>query len=347
MLTNKSAFQTEGADQEEWRVHTQGLIDGAKVFFDGQIMYEVACEPGGTCNIDQQSFKAYLARWMAATTKVAPWTSEQILPLLSASATAAAQTCVGGETGTMCGTQWNFQGYDGGLGVGQQMNALEIIQSNLINTVDGPKGNGTGATSQGDPSAGTGSESGPPAVQETITTGDRAGAGILTALVIVGLLGGAWWMYVSPIPCAVECDVLTMYVQGGVNSSPYTKGIFLACIVRCSMTTIAQKDTRSTSAGVQDHEHARAGISLARGARTTGLCRRSVMSFLLLPLAPSPSLSPFHATSPSPWASRQDSAVRGQTKGTRLSRSLLCCPHRGDAWTPHFDRRSESDGGRI
>lgn len=50
-------------------MHTQGLIDGANAFFQGQIMYEVACEPGNTCNIDQQSFKAYLARWMAATTR--------------------------------------------------------------------------------------------------------------------------------------------------------------------------------------------------------------------------------------------------------------------------------------
>lgn len=183
--------------QEEWRTHTQGLIDGAKVFFDGDIMYEVACEPAGTCNIDQQSFKAYLARWMAASTKVAPWTSEQLLPLLAASATAAAQSCVGGDNGQMCGTKWNYQGYDGGLGVGQQMNALEVIQSNLITKVGGPKGNGTGAISQGDVSAGTGAESGPPAVQEAITTGDRAGAGILTALVIVGLLGGAWWMCVT------------------------------------------------------------------------------------------------------------------------------------------------------
>lgn len=159
-------------------------------------MYEVACEPGGTCNIDQQSFKAYLARWMAASTKVAPWTSEQILPLLASSATAAAKSCTGGDNGNMCGTKWTTGSYDGGLGVGQQMNALEVIQSNLITQVKGPLGNDTGATSVGDPSAGTVSNSGPPAVQEQVTTGDRAGAGVLTALVIVGLLGGAWWMCV-------------------------------------------------------------------------------------------------------------------------------------------------------
>ena len=237
--------QTEGSERAEWETHVQGLLDGAKVFFDGQIMYEVACEPGGTCNIDQQSFKAYLARWMAATTKVAPWTADTILPLLAASATAAAQTCVGGETGEMCGTKWNYQGYDGGLGVGQQMNALEVIQSNLIQTVGGPKGNGTGAISKGDPTAGTGTDSGPPAVQDTITTGDRAGAGILTALVIVALLGGAWWMYVPffPSPCSsvmglVSC--LLTVVAGSLKPSLRLTGpgwcafhcsLPLACIV--------------------------------------------------------------------------------------------------------------------
>lgn len=188
-----SAPQTEGAEQEEWRVHTQGLIDGAKVFFDGQIMYEVACEPGGTCNIDQLSFKAYLARWMAATTKVAPWTSDQIMPFLAASATAAAANCNGGETGTMCSVKWNVQGFNGATGVGEQMNALEIIQSNLITQVQGPVGNDTGAISIGDPAAGLGGDSGPATGDlDAITTGDKAGAGILTALVVVSLLGGAW-----------------------------------------------------------------------------------------------------------------------------------------------------------
>ena len=177
-------------------MHTQGLIDGAKVFFDDDIMYEVACEPGGNCNVDQRSFKAYLSRWMAATTKVAPWTSDQILPLLATSATAAAKSCAGGESGTMCGMKWNTGSYDGAEpDVGYQMNALEIFQSNLITKVDGPKGNKTGATSIGDPDAGLNTDGGGPTEPlDAITAGDKAGAGILTALVVVSLLGGAWWM---------------------------------------------------------------------------------------------------------------------------------------------------------
>lgn len=158
-------------------------------------MYEVACEPQMNCNVDQLSFKAYLTRWMAATTKVAPWTGEQIYPYLSASAEAAAKSCSGGDTGYVCGTQWQLGEWDGTYGVGQQMCALEIIQSNLITKVSGPVGNDTGGISVGDPSAGSGGDASiapPPGSTGQITTGDKAGAGILTALIIVAILGGSW-----------------------------------------------------------------------------------------------------------------------------------------------------------
>lgn len=153
--------------------------------------YEVACEPNNNCNVDQLSFKAYLSRWMAATTKVAPWTADQILPLLASSAQAAAQSCSGGNDGNVCGTKWTQPGWDGTFGVGQQMSALEVIQSNLIKKVSGPVSNSTGGTSKGNPSAGTGTtvHVEPP---HAITTGDKAGAGVLTAVVIVSLLGGGY-----------------------------------------------------------------------------------------------------------------------------------------------------------
>jgi mannan endo-1,6-alpha-mannosidase len=128
---------------------------------------------------------------MAATTKVAPWTADQILPLLASSAVAAAQTCVGGADGNQCGTKWTQAGWDGTLGVGQQMSALEVIQSNLIKKVSGPVSNSTGGTSQGNPSAGTGTTVHVKAPHQ-ITTGDKAGAGILTAVVVASLLGGGY-----------------------------------------------------------------------------------------------------------------------------------------------------------
>jgi mannan endo-1,6-alpha-mannosidase len=158
-------------------------------------MFEVACEPNGECNVDQRSFKGYLARWMAATIKMAPFTYDLIMPKLQASAQAAAAQCSGGADGNTCGLQWT-QGakYDGSFGVGEQMSAMEVIQSNLITKVAGPVTNNTGGTSKGNPSAGTGGDN-PIAVEATtITTGDKAGAGFLTVLILVGMVGGAWWM---------------------------------------------------------------------------------------------------------------------------------------------------------
>lgn len=159
-------------------------------------MYEVACESNGKCDVDQLSFKAYLARWMAATTKMAAFTTAFIMPKLQASAAAAAQQCSGGKDGVTCGLKWTNLGvYDGTFGVGQQMSALEVVASNLIAKVDPPVTTVTGGTSKGDPSAGTGAKTGPTGMaKSSITRGDKAGAGLLTALVLVGVVGGVWWM---------------------------------------------------------------------------------------------------------------------------------------------------------
>ena len=156
-------------------------------------MYEVACEPHGTCNTDNYSFKAYLARWMASSTKFAPFIYNTVMPLLRTSAIAAAQQCSGGSNGQMCGSKWT-QGatWDGTQGVGQQMSALEVIQTNLVSQAKGPVSNATGGTSKGDPNAGSVTHN--PGEVEPIGNGDRAGAGILTALVVIWVLAGLWWM---------------------------------------------------------------------------------------------------------------------------------------------------------
>lgn len=193
-----------------WQERIQGLLTAAKVFFQNNVMYEVACEPRGNCDTDQLSFKAYLSRWMAATTKVAGFTAETIMPWIQSSAQAAAQACTGGDDGNQCGTQWTTGSFDGAMGVGQQMSALEVIQSNLIANVPGPVSQGNGGTSKGDPSAGTtGDTTGVPL--EQITTGDRAGAGILTALVLVILLGGTWYVagsFYDFWDCLLDADPL-------------------------------------------------------------------------------------------------------------------------------------------
>jgi len=153
-------------------------------------MVEIACESTQNCNTDQLSFKAYLSRWMAASTKMAPFIEPKISTYLQTSAKAAAASCSGGTDGVTCGTQWNIGRYDGTYGVGQQMSALEVVQGLLIDQVAGPVSNTTGGTSRGDPSAGTGPKHGPNAAPRVISTADKAGAGILTAMVLSGIIGG-------------------------------------------------------------------------------------------------------------------------------------------------------------
>ncbi len=182
-----------------WKERTIGLLNGTDIFFPrDNIMQEVACENNGKCNVDQHSFKAYLARWMAATTKMAPFTYDAVITKLSSSAAAAAQQCSGGQNGRTCGLKWTMgTTWDGSWGVGQEMAALEVIQSNLIQKVSGPVTNSTGGTSVGDNAAGTKQPSSDSTLQVlNVTMRDKVGAGFLTAVVLLCLLGTIWWMII-------------------------------------------------------------------------------------------------------------------------------------------------------
>jgi mannan endo-1,6-alpha-mannosidase len=131
---------TEGSTRQIWKNRVQGLLDHANyVFFrDGGVMWEIACEGVNTCNYDQWSFKAYLSRFMWATTKLAPFTYTTIRKSLITSAQAAAKQCTGGPDGEECGAKWYVSKNDGIFGPGQQMAALETIQGLLIDTVVEP-----------------------------------------------------------------------------------------------------------------------------------------------------------------------------------------------------------------
>lgn len=159
-------------------------------------MSEVACENNGKCDVDQRSFKAYLARWMGYTAIVAPWTREQIDPLLKASAKAAAAQCNGGEDQVSCGLRWVDNGInDGSFGVGEQMAALEIVQALLYPTVDGPATAERGGLSKSNPNAGIEAHDDDGSTKlNSISTRNAAGASILTVTIVVGSLASAFWM---------------------------------------------------------------------------------------------------------------------------------------------------------
>ncbi|KAI0545616.1 glycosyl hydrolase family 76-domain-containing protein [Xylaria curta] len=199
----------------QWHERVDGLLNSTElIFFFGndvndKVMIEVACEAVNLCDVDQQSFKAYLSRWMAATTKWAPWTFDRIKRLLQNSAEAAVRQCTGGANGRMCGMKWaNNSGlWDGTTGVGQQMAVMEVVLANMIQEAKPPVTNSTGGTSVGDPGAG-GQDSGrvDPVRQRfgPIRYGDRVGAAFVTFVVLAALLAALVFMLLEEI----ETDIV-------------------------------------------------------------------------------------------------------------------------------------------
>jgi mannan endo-1,6-alpha-mannosidase len=141
------------------------------------------------------SFKAYLIRWLAATTKVAPYTTDLIMPKLKASGAAAAKQCSGGQTGRTCGLSWSKGSWDGTQGVGQEMAAMSALFVNLLplKSVAPPVTNDTGGTSVGNNNAGSDSVSDPQALKPA-TKGDKVGAGIVTTILLLSATGMFGWM---------------------------------------------------------------------------------------------------------------------------------------------------------
>lgn len=190
-------------EDEKWQKRTEGILDyGLTQFTKDSVVYEEHCEPYGTCDDDQRSFKGYYLRWLANVAALHPQLASQIKPLLKSSAESAAGACSGspteplsghpmfdGHPGTACGFKWSPKDeWDKTFGVPEQMNGVAA----LISVLDGkaPKSAKTGGTSKGDPGAGKTDEEkrrtfGP------ITTGDRVGAGIVTTIIVAGVIGGS------------------------------------------------------------------------------------------------------------------------------------------------------------
>ncbi|KAK3113004.1 hypothetical protein LTR53_010122 [Teratosphaeriaceae sp. CCFEE 6253] len=205
LLIGGLAFLYNTTDDTKWLTPLNGLLNRTlEEFFPAsmgdKIMVEAACEPYGTCDTNGWTFKSFVMRWLALTAQLVPDTATTIWPYIQASGQGAAGQCDGGSDGITCGFRWNSTTWDGTYGVGQQMSALAAIQANLItvNNLRAPYTAATGGTSPGDPSAGSGSSDANPnesgLYTRTISTGDKAGAGVLTALALIMTLGGAYFL---------------------------------------------------------------------------------------------------------------------------------------------------------
>lgn len=207
-MYNWSSAQTDNITLSEteaayWEAEVNGLLNGTvRVFFPDGVAHEPACEDVGTCTSDMLSFKGFVARWMAQTAQLAPFTYNTILPVLQSSAQAAIKTCTGGDSGRMCGFKWHQDNWDGTVFAGNQMNVLATVTSLLVaqrETTEGgdggsPATNSTGGTSIGDSAAGYGDDRPWEEVKRPITTADRAGAGILTVVVLGLFTAGSVWV---------------------------------------------------------------------------------------------------------------------------------------------------------
>lgn len=193
MMVSGSAYLYNMTEDQIWLERTEGLLNGIfDVFFNStdSIMYESACQNVGTCSNDQRSFKAYLSRFLGLTALMAPSTDDKIMTYLAASAQGAMQSCVGGTDGHTCGMDWSAVGWDGYYGLGEQMSALEVMQSLLIHDYPAPYTADDGGSSEGNAGAGSGATE----TEDTpldLNTGDIVGASIVTAAVGLTAIGVA------------------------------------------------------------------------------------------------------------------------------------------------------------
>ncbi|KAI0200898.1 family 76 glycoside hydrolase [Astrocystis sublimbata] len=196
MLLQGAAFMynaTEG--NKTWEDRAKGMANGIKRVFFAQkgVAYEPSCEPSmGGCNTDMKMYRGFMHRWMANSIQLAPFLYDMLMPTLKTSAAAGVKQCTGGDNGRMCGFHWTSGKYDGDMSVSLQMNVLGALTALIMPGAEPPLTNMTGGTSQGDPNAGR--EDTPLKTFPPITTGDKAGASILTILIITGALSAFAWM---------------------------------------------------------------------------------------------------------------------------------------------------------
>lgn len=191
-----SAFMYNYTNDTKWLTRATRIWGRSKVFFMDpyHIMYEAACQPSNQCNTDQRSFKGIFSRFLGLTMLMAPTLSAEIMSYMESTSPGVLSSCSGGTDGHTCGLNWGMGKWDGVYGLGEQISALEALQNRLVFTKPGPLTTNTGATSVGNGSAGTQNSATTVVSHLTITQKDKAGAGIITAVVLLLLLASTWWM---------------------------------------------------------------------------------------------------------------------------------------------------------
>lgn len=204
LFLSGAAYLYNMTGDQKWLNRSTTLLKGAEVFFNktawqgSEVMFEAACQGAGNCDQNQRSFKAYFSRFLGLTALMIPefWDGGQngkIKKWLVDSANAAAGSCSGGSDGHTCGLDWTRGYWDGVFGLGEQMAALEVMQNLLIHEKAPPYTAENGGTSRGNPAAGFATEK-YDAQPLDLGGGDKAGAGIITAVVGISVIGAGVWL---------------------------------------------------------------------------------------------------------------------------------------------------------
>ncbi|KAJ6004162.1 hypothetical protein N7522_005807 [Penicillium canescens] len=182
-----------------WLTRVNGLLTKmSKTFFiTDNVLQDVTCEPIEKCNNNEILFKGLVSSWLAFTALLVPSTYDTIKPKLQSSARAAAKSCSGKGNNT-CGVRWYKSEWDGWQGMEEEISASNIFLANMINFDNGgdtgPVTADTGGNSTSNPNAGEGGDDSSSHSFAPISTGDKAGASILTLIFVFGWVGAMGFM---------------------------------------------------------------------------------------------------------------------------------------------------------
>ncbi|CAN3374163.1 hypothetical protein DIURU_000898 [Diutina rugosa] len=183
---------------DKWKDRAHSIMHAGMTYFvDSKgFMQETTCAPSKRCNNDQRSFRSLWSRGLQLTVALIPEFYDTVMPYIEKSAVGAAKSCSGGSDGITCGMDWSIGSWDNMWGLGEQMSALEVTLANLVNKKPPPYTAARGGSSQSQPDAGLNDVDYTNKNAIKIETKDKAGAGVITAIVLLVLLGASIWMLI-------------------------------------------------------------------------------------------------------------------------------------------------------
>ncbi|KAJ6160661.1 CAZyme family GH76 [Penicillium chermesinum] len=201
VFINGCAYMYEFTKDQIWLDRLNGLLNKSwELFFTARTNYaasDAVCEIKDNCDRNGMLFKGLMVMWLANVALLVPSTYSTILSKLQSSASGAASTCTGLGNNT-CGVRWYGGEWDGKIGMEEDISATNVFSVAMLPFVNKdtakPVSSSTGGDSKSDPNAGQGQDTGN-VVLAPITTGDKAGAGILTVVFVGAVIGAIVFMF--------------------------------------------------------------------------------------------------------------------------------------------------------